>query len=105
MTRKANRGRGGKKISKVLDHKAMVDLEIASRFVNCDVDLVEEEENCENLTLCDNEKVLKLDMQSLPSSSKVDMEVVSSFPEVGDVSYAGEPVVESPIQIDPKNVA
>ena len=89
----------------MLNHKAMVDLEIASRSVNCDEDLDEEEENCENLTLYDNEKVLQLDMQSLPSSGKVDMEVVSSFPKVGDVSHAGDPVVESPVQIAPKNVA
>jgi hypothetical protein len=62
----------------------------------------EEEENCENLMLCDKEKVLKLDVQSLPienSSGEVDMEVVSSCHDVGDVSHSGDPILESPVQI------
>jgi hypothetical protein len=99
VARKANRGRGGKKISKVLVKEAIVDLENASRSVDCDADLSEEEENCENLTLSyENEKVLKLDIQSLlveNSSGKVAMEVGFSFPEVEDVSHSGMPIEES----------
>jgi hypothetical protein len=101
MARKANQGRGGKKISKVLVKEATVDLKNASRSVDCDADLSEEEENCENLTLsCENEKVLKLDIQSLPienSSGKVVMEVGSSVLEVEDVSHSGMPIEESSV--------
>jgi hypothetical protein len=44
--------------------EASADLEVASRSINCDnceVDLCEEEENCENLTVvCEDEDVSKL---------------------------------------------
>jgi hypothetical protein len=107
MARKANRGRGGKKISKVLDHKATVDLEAASQSVIGDADMDEEEENCENLMLCDKEKVLKLDVQSLPienSSGKVEMEVVSSCHDMGNTSHSGDPILESSVQIAQEKV-
>jgi hypothetical protein len=107
MAIKANRGRGGKKISKVLDHKVSVDLEVATQSVIDDAYMDEEEENCENLMLCDKEKVLKLDVQSLPienSFSKVDMEIVSSCHEVGDVIHSGDPILEPPVQIAQEKV-
>jgi hypothetical protein len=53
MARKANRGCGGRKISKVLAKEVTIDLEVASPSADCDVNLSEDEENCENLILCE----------------------------------------------------
>jgi hypothetical protein len=98
MARKANRGCGEKKISKVLAKEVTVDLEIASPSADCDANLSEDEENYENLISCDTEKIEN-------SSGKIAMEVVSSFPEVEDVNHFGMPIEEPPVQIAPKNVA
>jgi hypothetical protein len=63
MARRANRGRGGKKNSKVNLQEVKVAMADASRSVDCEVELSEEEENCEPLDCGD--VTSKLDAQGL----------------------------------------
>jgi hypothetical protein len=112
MAKRANRSCGGKNVSKLMLKEASADLEVALRSINCDnceVDLSEEEENCENLTVvCEDKDVSKLAVQSLPIESnsalrKEDKEVSFGFLEVEFVNNSG--VVEFPVKVAQKSVA
>jgi stress response protein YsnF len=105
MAKRANRGCGGKKVTKLMLKEASADLEVSSRslnYDNCEVELSEEEETCENLAVvCEDVDSSKLAAQRLVVENnsvlrKEDMEVSSSFPEVG--------MVESSIKVDQKSV-
>ncbi|XP_059441719.1 uncharacterized protein LOC132174022 [Corylus avellana] len=102
MAKRANRGRGGKKVSKLLLKEASANLEVALRSLDCKADQSEEKEICEDVD------ALKLDVQSLPVESnsvlRVDaMEVSSGYLEDEFVSKSG--AVESPFKVAQKSEA
>ena len=76
MARRANRGRGWKKTSKVNLKEAKAVMEDVSRYEDCDIELSEDEENC-NSRICgdqlDNE--LEVDRQCLLDASIAVVEV------------------------------
>jgi hypothetical protein len=105
MAKRASRGCGGKKVTKLMLKEASADLEVAScslNYNNGEVELSEEEENCENLAVvCEDVDSSKLATQRLVVENNSilrneDMEVSSGFPEVE--------VVESSIKADHKSV-
>ncbi|XP_059439870.1 uncharacterized protein LOC132172399 [Corylus avellana] len=102
MAKRANRGRGGKKVSKLLLKEASANLEVASRSLDCEVDLSEEEEICEDVDAS------KLDIQSFPVESssglRVEaMEVSSGYLEDESVRNSG--AVESLVKVAQKSEA
>jgi hypothetical protein len=88
MARRANRGRGGKKISKVNLKDANVVMEDVSRSEDCDVELSEEEENYNSRNCGDQLKnKLEMDTQCLPNASNtVEVnnlkEIIFDLPEI-----------------------
>jgi hypothetical protein len=61
MAKRANRGCGGKKVTKLMLKEASADLEVASCSLDGEIELSEEEETCENLTeVCEDVVSLKL---------------------------------------------
>ncbi|XP_059440872.1 uncharacterized protein LOC132173392 [Corylus avellana] len=105
MAKRANRGRGGKKVSKASLKDASANLEMASRSMDCEVDLSDEEEICDHLTkLCEDGEASKLDAQNLIDAQKLDVPVLreaapsvlreaiaftSGLPEVKSVADVG----------------
>jgi hypothetical protein len=89
MARRANRGRGGKKISKVNLKDAKVVMEDVSRSEDCDTELSEDEENCNSRNCGDQlNNEVEIDTQCLPNASiaagEVNnlKEIISDLPEI-----------------------
>jgi hypothetical protein len=85
MARKANRGRGGKKILKVNLQEAKVAMDDSSRSVDCDVD-VNEEENCDLSSHGDQlENVLEEEAQRLIATQSHVIELIHDVAEEDDL--------------------
>lgn len=116
MAKRANRGCGRKKNSKLLVQEASVALEDASHSLDCDAELSEAKEICESL---DCEVVIsELDAQRPAGSVSAiklainGVEVISATPEMVVLRNPGfsetkrEPTVVVPVEkLDQKNLA